>query len=172
MGGGLLRYSYGSGDTSYGARPLDISRGLGQIYVCFRRIKRRIKNVVIENLSFEVISPRYDEVGILLYFDPPYFMAECYEVDFGLLHHLLPHEVAYNCKNAFVVISYNDELFTMAAFPDFWQYITSRPNPLGNRAGGDEYKELILTNYTPEKHAFSLQMTLFQSQEPGEKNTH
>ena len=163
----VIRYSYGAGGTSYGARPVDICRGLGQIHAC----SRRLKNVVIENLSFDVAISRYDEVGSLLYIDPPYYMAECYEVFFGLLEHLLLHELAYNCKNAFLVISYNDTPTMREGYPGFWQYTTTRPNPLRNRVGGGEYKELILTNFDPEKYAYSPQMTLFQNPvpEPGEK---
>ena len=92
----VIRYSYSATTSSYEGRPLDISRGLGHIYVC----SRRLKNVVVENLSFNIIGPKYDEKWTLLYFDPPYYKAENYEVHFSPWEHLLLQEVFFELKEA------------------------------------------------------------------------
>lgn len=163
----VIRYSYGAGGSSYGARPLDICRGLANIWLC----SQRLKDVVIENLSYEAAIPRYDAPGTLLYLDPPYYEAECYDVPFNFADHLRLQELICECKGSFVVLSYNDHPFIRELYQGFWQFSTSRPNPLRNNSGGGEYKELIITNYDPEEYAKPRQMTLFQSPEaePGEK---
>ena len=163
----VIRYSYGAGGSSYGAKPLDLCRGLANIWAC----SRRLKDVVIENLSYETIIPRYDEKGTLLYLDPPYYQAECYDVPFNFEDHLRLQELVCNCEGAFVVLSYNDHPFIRELYQDFWQFTTTRPNPLGNRSGGGEYEELVITSYDPEVWSRPSQLSLFQTpeREPGEK---
>lgn len=163
----IIRYSYNASGGSYGARPLDICRGLAQIWAC----SRRLKDVVIENLSYETMIPRYDEPGTLLYLDPPYYEAECYDVPFNFADHLRLQELICDCEGAFVALSYNDHPFIRELYQDFWQFTTTRPNPMRNQSGGGEYEELIILNYDPEEYAKPRQMTLFQTPEPepGEK---
>ena len=163
----VIRYSYGAGGSSYGAKPLDICRGLANLWAC----SRRLGDVVVENLSYETIIPRYDEEGTLLYLDPPYYQAECYDVPFGFEDHLRLQELVCDCKGAFVALSYTDHPFIRELYRGFWQFTTTRPNPLRNRSGGGEYEELIITNYDPEVWAKPPQLSLFQTpeREPGEK---
>lgn len=163
----VIRYSYGAGGNSYGAKPLDICRGLAHIWAC----SRRLKDVVVENLSYEAAIPRYDEPGTLLYLDPPYYEAECYDVPFNFEDHLRLQRLVCECEGAFVALSYNDHPFIRELYQGFWQFTATRPNPLRNRSGGGEYEELIILNYDPEKYAKPQQMTLFQvpEREPGEK---
>jgi DNA adenine methylase len=140
---------------------------LANIWAC----SRRLKDVVIENLSYETIIPRYDEKGTLLYLDPPYYQAECYDVPFNFEDHLRLQELVCNCEGAFVALSYNDHPFIRELYRGFWQFTTTRPNPLGNRSGGGEYEELVITSYDPEVWSRPPQLSLFQTpeREPGEK---
>ena len=163
----VIRYSYGAGGGSYGARSLDICRGVANIWAC----SRRLREVVIENLSYETAIPRYDALGTLLYLDPPYYQAECYDVPFRLLDHLRLHSLICGCRDAFVALSYNDHPVIRELYRGFWQFTTSRPNPLRNRSGGGRYEELIITNYDPEVWSRPPQLSLFQSpsKESGEK---
>ncbi len=142
----VIRYSYGAGGGSFGGQATDIRRTIGQIWAC----SRRLGDVVIENLSYETIIPRYDGAGTLLYLDPPYYQAECYDVPFNFEDHLRLQELVCNCEGAFVALSYNDHPFIRELYRGFWQFTTTRPNPLGNRSGGGRYQELIITNYDPE----------------------
>ena len=129
--------------------------------------KRRLGDVVIENLSYETIIPRYDGAGTLLYLDPPYYQAECYDVPFCLLDHMRLHSLVCGCRNAFVALSYNDHPVIRELYQGFWQFTTSRPNPLRNRSGGGRYEELIITNYDPEVWSRPPQLSLFQGPEKG-----
>ena len=163
----VIRYSYGAGGGSFGGQATDIRRTIGQIWAC----SRRLGDVVIENLSYETIIPRYDGPGTLLYLDPPYYQAECYDVPFCLLDHMRLHSLVCGCRNAFVALSYNDHPVIRDLYQGFWQFTTSRPNPLRNRSGGGRYEELIITNYDPEVWSRPPQLSLFQGPEkgPGEK---
>jgi DNA adenine methylase len=163
----VIRYSYGAGGGSFGGQATDIRRTIGQIWTC----SRRLGDVVIENLSYETIIPRYDGTGTLLYLDPPYYQAECYDVPFCLLDHMRLHSLVCGCRNAFVALSYNDHPVIRELYQGFWQFTTSRPNPLRNRSGGGRYEELIITNYDPEVWSRPPQLSLFQCPEkgPGEK---
>ena len=71
----MIRYSYAGGGNSYGGKGIDIRRSLHLIWAC----SRRLADVVIENLSYEEAIPKYDAPGTLLYLDPPYYQAECYD---------------------------------------------------------------------------------------------
>ena len=163
----VIRYSYGAGGGSFGGQATDIRRTIGQIWTC----SRRLGDVVIENLSYETIIPRYDGAGTLLYLDPPYYQAECYDVPFCLLDHMRLHSLICGCRNAFVALSYNDHPVIRELYQGFWQFTTTRPNPLGNRSGGGEYEELVITSYDPEVWSRPPQLSLFQTpeREPGEK---
>ena len=159
----IIRYSYGAGGSSFGGQATDIRRTIGQIWAC----SRRLGDVVIENLSYETIIPRYDGPGTLLYLDPPYYQAECYDVPFCLLDHMRLHSLVCGCRNAFVALSYNDHPVIRELYQGFWQFTTSRPNPLRNRSGGGRYEELIITNYDPEVWSRPPQLSLFQCPEKG-----
>lgn len=165
----VIKYSYGAGGGSFGAQPTSIHRSIRQLWEC----SRRLEDVVIENLSYETIIPRYDGPGTLLYLDPPYYQAECYDVPFCLLDHLRLHSLICNCKNAFIALSYNDHPVIRELYHGFWQFTASRPNPLRNRSGGGRYEELIITNYDPGVWSKPPQLSLFQTpeKEPGKGYT-
>lgn len=161
----VIRYSYAGSGTSYGGKPLDIRRGLHLIWAC----SRRLGDAVIEHQSYEAIIPRYDAPGTLLYIDPPYYQAECYEVAFGLDDHYKLRELFGNC-GCFAVLSYNDTPFIRELYKGFWIYSVRRLNNMAQRykaqrrgegrdEGKLEYAELVILNYDPREHP--KQMTLF-----------
>jgi len=158
----VIRYSYAGGGTSYGGKPIDIRRGLHLIWAC----SRRLQNVVIENLSYEAIVPKYDAPGTLLYFDPPYYQAECYEVAFGMRDHYRLRELFGEC-GCYAVLSYNDHPFIRELYKGFWIFSVTRQNTMANRYASkhpekkNEYGELIILNYDPRDHPKDRQMTLF-----------
>ncbi|MEG2012879.1 MAG: hypothetical protein RR063_06700, partial [Anaerovoracaceae bacterium] len=52
----LIRYSYGSGCTSYGCQPFDIRKVFGVVW----EASRRLKDTVVENKDFEALIGQYD----------------------------------------------------------------------------------------------------------------
>ena len=160
----MIRYSYAGGGSSYGGKSIDIRRSLHLIWAC----SRRLADVVIENLSFEEAIPKYDASGTLLYLDPPYYQAECYEVAFSLEDHYKLRELLGRCRG-YTVLSYNDHPFVRDLYKGFWQFSAKRLNNMAQRyESGSEYEELIILNYDPRDHPKDEQMNLFQSQKPPE----
>lgn len=75
----LIRYSYGSGCTSYGCQPFDVRKTFSLIW----EASRRLANTVIENKDFEALIRQYDRESAFIYCDPPYYMTEDhYAVEF------------------------------------------------------------------------------------------
>ena len=158
----VIRYSYAGSGTSFGGKPVDIRRGLHQIWEC----SRRLAEVVIEHQSYEALIPRFNDPATLLYVDPPYYQAECYEVSFGLRDHYRLRELIGQTKSR-VVLSYNDCPFIRDLYRDFWVVAVRRNNPMANRyTPGSEYGELVILNYDPRDHPKDRQMTLFAEPEP------
>ena len=155
----LIQYSYAGGGSSFGGKPKDIRKALNLIQACSHRLAK----VVIENQSYEHIIRKYNKPGTLLYLDPPYYQAECYEVGFGRKDHLRLRRMLRKCK-CFFVLSYNDHRVIRELYKGFWIFSVKRLNNLAQRYDpGSEYAELIITNYDPRDHPKELQMTLFQT---------
>nr|WP_278276529.1 DNA adenine methylase [Anaerotruncus rubiinfantis] len=162
----LIRYSYGGGGNSYGARPLDIRRGFHLIWEC----SRRLAEVVIEHKDFEALIETYDSSETLFYIDPPYFEAECYEVEFSLNDHYRLMQVLSKCEGMWV-LSYNDCPFIRNLYAGYRIYPVRRLNNMAQRyESGKEYPEVIILNYDPKEYAKEnpIQMTLFQSDQEDE----
>ena len=62
----LIRYSYGSGCTSYGCRPFDVRKCFAAIW----QASYRLADTVIENKDFEALIRQYDREGAFFYCDP------------------------------------------------------------------------------------------------------
>ena len=81
----IIRYSYGSGCSSYGCQPFDIRKTFTIIW----EANRRLKDTVIENKDFEALIRQYDRPNAFFYCDPPYFETEGhYEVVFRKEDHV------------------------------------------------------------------------------------
>lgn len=75
----LIRYSYGSGCTSYACKSYDVRKAFGMIW----EASRRLADTVIENKDFEALIRQYDREHAFFYCDPPYYETEGhYEVVF------------------------------------------------------------------------------------------
>ena len=59
----IIRYSYGSGCTSYGCQPFDIRKTFTIIW----EANRRLKDTVIENKDFEALIRQYDRPNAFFY---------------------------------------------------------------------------------------------------------
>lgn len=148
----LVRYSFSGSAKSFGGKPCDIRRFFYLIWEC----SRRLANVVIENKDFEDLIHQYDRPDAFLYCDPPYFEAECYEVDFPKENHQRLHDTLLDTQG-YVMVSYNYCEFVEKLYDEFYIFRTVRANPMSQKAGS-EYEEAIITNYDPRR--VSGQLTL------------
>ncbi len=159
----LVRYSFSGGAKAYAGRPCDIRRFFHLIWEC----SRRLKDVVIENKDFEELIAQYDRENTFFYCDPPYFEAECYEVEFPREDHVRLHDALTHCKGL-VMVSYNYCPFICELYQDFYIFYTTRPNSMSQIAGS-EYEEVVMTNYDPRVLGTDRgwQIDLFQRAEDG-----
>jgi DNA adenine methylase len=162
----LIRYSYGSGCTSYGCQPFDVRKTFSLIW----EASRRLANTVIENKDFEALIRQYDRETAFIYCDPPYYMTEDhYAVEFPKRDHVRLRDTLNACQGKWMV-SYNDCAYIRGLYEGRHITAVSRINNLAQRYdNGCEYPELIITNYDPKerKLAGPQQMSLFGDWMPG-----
>ena len=140
----VIRYSYGSGCTSYGCQPFDIRKTFDLIW----QGSRRLKDTVIENKDFEELIKQYDRENAFIYCDPPYYLTEGhYAVEFRREDHFRLRDTLKGCQGKFLV-SYNDCEFIRELYQDFRIESVSRLNNLAQRYdNGCEYAEVLISNY-------------------------
>ena len=162
----LIRYSYGSGCTSYGCQPFDVRKTFSLIW----EASRRLANTVIENKDFQALIRQYDRETAFIYCDPPYYMTEDhYAVEFPKQDHVRLRDTLDACRGKWMV-SYNDCAYIRGLYEGRHITAVSRINNLAQRYdNGCEYPELIITNYDPKerKLAGPQQMSLFGDWMPG-----
>ncbi len=142
----MIRASYGSKISSFGANSRDIS---DTAYLS--AIRERLKRVVIENKSFDKLIHQYDRPGTLFYCDPPYYGTERYydtgDVAFDESQHVKLSEILHGIKGK-CVVSYNNSNFIKRLYKGFTIDEIKRKNNLAARYGtGMSFKELIIKNY-------------------------
>jgi len=140
----LIRYSYGSGCTSYGCQPFDIRKTFDLIW----QGSRRLRDTVIENKDFEELIRQYDRENAFIYCDPPYYLTEGhYAVEFRREDHFRLRDTLKGCQGKFLV-SYNDCEFIRELYQDFRIEAVSRLNNLAQRYdNGCEYAEVLICNF-------------------------
>lgn len=140
----VIRYSYGSGCTSYGCQPFDIRKTFDLIW----QGSRRLRDTVVENKDFEELIKQYDRENAFIYCDPPYYLTEGhYAVEFRREDHFRLRDTLKGCQGKFLV-SYNDCEFIRELYQDFRIEAVSRLNNLAQRYdNGCEYAEVLISNY-------------------------
>lgn len=148
----LIRYSYGSGCTSYGCQPCDVRKCFAAIW----QASRRLANTVIENKDFEALIRQYDRESAFFYCDPPYYETEGhYAVVFRKEDHARLRDALSACRGKWMV-SYNDCEFIRELYAGYTITAVTRINNLAQRyEGGCEFPEVIITNYDPGERAAS-----------------
>ena len=158
----VIRYSYGSGCTSFGCQPFDVRKTFQLIW----QAADRLANTVIENKDFEALIRQYDRENAFLYCDPPYFMTEDhYEVEFPRQDHVRLRDTLAGCQGKWMV-SYNDCDYIRGLYEGCHITAVSRINNLAQRYDrGCEFPEVIITNYDPQerKKWGPQQMNLFSA---------
>lgn len=156
----LIRYSYGSGCTSFGCQPFDIRKTFSLIW----QGSRRLKDTIIENKDFEALIQQYDRENAFIYCDPPYYQTEGhYAVEFRKEDHYRLRDTLADCRGKFLV-SYNDCEFIRDLYQDFHIEAVSRLNNLAQRYdNGSEYAEVFISNYDTGERLRDrpIQMNLF-----------
>ena len=140
----LIRNSYASAGKSFACQPFNIETLFNQL----EEMSARIKEVVIEHQSFEVLIPHYDRPDSFFYADPPYLNSEyLYDADFGWEQHVLLRNILYGIKGKFLLSQVDcpqiRELYKECDILDFKRIHTmaSRSNP------GSQFAELLIGNY-------------------------
>lgn len=156
----LIRYSYGSGCTSFGCQPFDVRKCFDAIW----QASYRLSETVIENKDFEALIRQYDRDNAFFYCDPPYYETEGhYEVVFRKEDHMRLRDTLKACRGKWMV-SYNDCDFIRELYDGYYITAVTRLNNLAQRyEGGCEFPEVIITNYDPKEMERSQprQMRLF-----------
>lgn len=159
----LIRYSYGSGASSFGGNPFDIRKTFYLIW----EASRRLSNTVIENKDFEALIHQYDRVDAFFYCDPPYFETEGhYEVKFAKSDHERLRNTLANSLGKWMV-SYNDCEYIRELYSGYNIEAVTRVNSLALRYDNTaEYPEVLITNYDMnERKNLPEQITLLPSEE-------
>lgn len=140
----LIRYSYGSGCTSYGCQPFDIRKTFHLIW----QANCRLKDTVIENKDFEALIHQYDRVDAFFYCDPPYFETEgYYAVKFAEDDHVRLRDTLAGCQGKWL-LSYNDCEYVRELYTGYKIEAVTRISNLAQRYGaGCEYAEILVSNY-------------------------
>lgn len=140
----IIRYSYGSGCTSYGCQPFDIRKTFTIIW----EANRRLKDTVIENKDFEALIHQYDRPNAFFYCDPPYYETEGhYEVVFRKEDHVRLRDTLKGIQGKFMV-SYNDCEYIRELYRDFQIEAVTRINNMAQRyESGSEFLEVLIANY-------------------------
>lgn len=111
------------------------------------KIKARLANTYVENLSFETVIEKYDRETTFFFADPPYFETAGYGSEFGENEHLLLLDKLKGIKGKFL-LTINDHPKVQAWYRGFnvesveVAYSVSRA-----RKARKKYRELIITNY-------------------------
>lgn len=158
----LIRYSYGSGCTSYGCQSFDVRKCFAAIW----QASRRLADTVVENKDFEALIRQYDRDSAFFYCDPPYYETEGhYAVVFRKEDHARLRDALAVSKGKWMV-SYNDCEFIRELYMGYTITAVTRINNLAQRYDhGCEFPEVIITNYDPKEqerlepkqlHLFSL----------------
>ena len=141
----IIRYSYGSGCTSYGCQPFDIRK----TFTILWEANRRLKDTVIENKDFEALIRQYDRPNAFFYCDPPYYSTEGYYQNVGFT--TADHERLRNALTAIkgkFLVSYNDCPEIRELYKGYKMYSYERLNNIRQRFdGGSMFGELLIANY-------------------------
>lgn len=162
----IIRHSYASGLTSFGAQPHDMWADFPLIEQAGRRLAR----VVIENRDFERLIRQYDRPVSFFYVDPPYYGTEGYyknvgEDGFTLKDHLRLRDMLMGIQGKFL-LSYNDHPYVRMLYdaPGIQIKSVQRLNNIKQRYDPNcQFPEVLIGNYDLEERQrrTPAQLTLF-----------
>lgn len=111
------------------------------------KIKERLRNTYVENLSFEKIIKKYDRPHTFFFCDPPYFETCGYENKFTEEDHIKLRDLLKDIKGKFL-LTLNDHEKVREWYKDFnFNEVEVGYSLCKDKKGRRKYKELIITNY-------------------------
>lgn len=111
------------------------------------KLKERLRNTYIENLSFEEILKKYDRAHTFFFCDPPYFETCGYKNKFTEEDHIKLRDMLKNIQGKFLLTINNHEL-VRKWYKDFNIVETEVAYSVcKDSSGRRNFKELIITNY-------------------------
>ncbi len=139
-----MRNSYASNGKSFACQPFNVMTTFQQI----EEMSVRIKDLVIENQSFEILIPHYDKPESFFYLDPPYLNSEhMYDAEFGWAQHVLMRDILAESKGKWLV-SQADFPQIRDLYKDFFILDFQRNHSMAQRTNpGCQFGELIIGNY-------------------------
>jgi DNA adenine methylase len=115
------------------------------------KLKERLRNTYIENVSFEEIFSRYDRAHTFHFVDPPYYQTDGYKDKFGLEEHLKLRDLLKNIQGKFL-LTINDHPEVRQWYEDFHVIETKVNYSVAKKqTARKKYNELIITNYEVPK---------------------
>jgi DNA adenine methylase len=112
------------------------------------KLRDRLMNTYVENLSFERLIKNYDAPETFFYLDPPYIMDSgdrCYQFEFKLEDHIKLSKILINLMGKFL-LSYVDHPWVRETYKDF--KIETTPPVTYTLSGKAKQKtELFISNY-------------------------
>ncbi len=139
----VIKVSFGAGRKNFATNRKDLINSIEYL----AEVQERLKSVVIENKDFENLIKVYDRPSALFYLDPPYHTTEkYYDESFSYNDHIRLKNTLDSIKGKFI-LSYNDDDFICELYKDYHIERVSRNNNLNNKAGADNFNELIISNF-------------------------
>lgn len=143
----LINNSFASKGNNFGYATSKVPNQKIFLTDYLHKIKERLSNTYVENVSFEKIIEKYDREETLFFADPPYFQTSGYGNEFGEKEHILLRDKLKQLKGKFI-LTINDHDFIRELYKDFnieevkVNYSVSR-----SLSARGEYAELIIKNY-------------------------
>lgn len=117
------------------------------IYMDFNVYSKRLKRVIIENLSFDKLISNYDRKEALFYADPPYVGTESYyKSEFGLKEHERLAGILSRIDGKFM-LSYNDCKLVRELYKGYKMIELNVTYSLNARSKNRAKKELLIMNF-------------------------
>ncbi len=111
------------------------------------KIRERLRNTYVENLSFEKIIKKYDRPHTFFFCDPPYFETCGYENKFTEEDHIKLRDLLKGIEGKFL-LTLNDHEKVREWYKDFnLNEVEVGYSLCKDKKGRRNYKELIITNY-------------------------
>lgn len=141
----LISRSFGSkGDSFATARSqghAKLANKLGRI----KELSTRLDGVIVENLSYDELIPKYDTKDNFFYCDPPYMIGFKYDNAKKFDHEKL-FALLSNIKGRFL-LSYDDCQQARELYKDYTIESVSRVKGINRMSGDSYYNEILIRNY-------------------------
>jgi len=114
----LINNSFASKGNNFGYATSKVPNQKIFLTDYLHKIKERLSNTYVENLSFEKMIEKYDREETLFFADPPYFQTSGYGNEFGEKEHILLRDKLKQLKGKFI-LTINDHDFIRELYKDF-----------------------------------------------------